>query len=180
MKGGITSHLLRAAEGGDAGSQFNLGVLYDNRLDDNGHAISGNRVEAIKWLSLAAEQNLPHAQIKLAEVYADRPDVPENSVKACAWFLRAASNSSGMHRQRAQTGFARVAALLTPAQIGTARHLALAPMRTAPGEGDVPAGVLQTGRPVTFIPAGRPVPPVAAVNPVLVLATTPVKNRAQP
>jgi TPR repeat protein len=178
MNKSITSHLLRAAEGGDAGSQFNLGVLYDNRLDDNGHAISGNRAEAIKWLSLAAEQNLPHAQIKLAEVYADRPDVPENSVKACAWFLRGAANSSGMHRQRAQTGFARVAAHLTPAQIGTARHLALAPKRTAPGDGDIPAGVLQDGRPMMFVSADRPVPPVAAG--MKVLATTPVKNRAQP
>ena len=34
--GGIEKQLLRAAEAGDAGSQYNLGILCDNGLDDNG------------------------------------------------------------------------------------------------------------------------------------------------
>ena len=40
--GGIEKQLLRAAEAGDAGSQYNLGILCNNGLDDNGHAVMGN------------------------------------------------------------------------------------------------------------------------------------------
>ena len=53
--------LLFVAEKGDANSQFNLGVLHDNRLDDNNHPTGGNRVGAIKWLRRAAQQGLPRA-----------------------------------------------------------------------------------------------------------------------
>jgi TPR repeat protein len=65
--------LLQAAEKGDADSQFNLGVLYENGLDDNHYAVEGNRPEAVRWLLAAAEQGLPRAQIKLAEMYAGGP-----------------------------------------------------------------------------------------------------------
>jgi TPR repeat protein len=124
VKRGITGQLVRAAEGGNAGSQFNLGVLYDNSLDDNGNAIASNRAAAIKWLLLAARQNLPRAQIRLAEVYSQGAAVPANFVRACSWYLRATVNSSGMHRQKAQSGFDRAAANLSPGQIAEARRLA--------------------------------------------------------
>jgi TPR repeat protein len=58
--------LLRQALAGDAESQFNLGVLYVNGRDDNGHPIPGNSAESIKWLLAPAKQGLPRAQIKLA------------------------------------------------------------------------------------------------------------------
>ena len=61
-------HLRLAAESGDAAAQFNLGVLFDSREDDNGYAIEGNRGQAIKWLLAAAEQGLPRAQSRLAEL----------------------------------------------------------------------------------------------------------------
>ena len=48
--GGIEKQLLRAAEAGDASSQYNLGILCDNGLDDNGYAIAGTRRQAVKWL----------------------------------------------------------------------------------------------------------------------------------
>ena len=35
---GLEKRLLQAAEGGDAGAQCNLGILYGNGLDDNGRA----------------------------------------------------------------------------------------------------------------------------------------------
>jgi TPR repeat protein len=43
--------LLRAAEAGDAGSQYNLGILCDNGLDDN--RPSGIRTfwQSMFWLS---------------------------------------------------------------------------------------------------------------------------------
>jgi len=58
MQGSTITHLLVAAESGDAAAQFNLGVLYDSRLDDNGYAIEGNRAEAMKWLLAAAERHI--------------------------------------------------------------------------------------------------------------------------
>src|ERR1051325_1884522 len=80
--GGIEKRLLRAAEAGDAGSQYNLGILYDNGLDDNGYAVTGNRRQAVKWLLAAAEQGLPRAQVKLAGVYAHAPDISGNPAGA--------------------------------------------------------------------------------------------------
>ncbi len=73
METSTMRHLRLAAESGDAAAQFNLGVLFDSRFDDNGYAVAGNRVEAIRWLLAAAEQGLPRAQSRLAELYAGGP-----------------------------------------------------------------------------------------------------------
>jgi len=110
--------MLVAAQEGDAKSQFNLGVIYDNGVDDNNHALDGNRKEAIKWLSLAAEQGLPRAQIKLAELYADRWASPQDQdyVKACTWFLLGMMSSIGIHRAKAKSAYDRIFPQLTPAQ----------------------------------------------------------------
>ena len=89
-------HLRLAAESGDAAAQFNLGVLFDSREDDNGYAIEGNRTQAIKWLLAAAEQGLPRAQSRLAELYAGGPNASGNLVNACAWFLLATKSSRGI------------------------------------------------------------------------------------
>jgi TPR repeat protein len=117
-------HLLLAAESGDAAVQFNLGILYDSRLDDNGYAIEGNRAEAIKWLLAAAEQGLPRAQSQLATMYAGAPDAPELYIEACAWFLLATTRLRGIHRHRAQSGYYRISSHLTPAQFAKARRFA--------------------------------------------------------
>ncbi len=117
-------HLRTAAESGEAAAQFNLGVLYDSRLDDNGYAIEGDRVEAIKWLLAAAEQGLPRAQSRLAELYAAGPGVAGNYVNACVWFLLATTSSRGIHRHQARTAYERIAARLTPAQLAKAKRLA--------------------------------------------------------
>jgi TPR repeat protein len=124
MDTSLMRHLRTAAESGEAAAQFNLGVLYDSRIDDNGYAIEGNRTKAIKWLLAAAEQGLPRAQSRLAELYADKPDLAGNYVNACAWFLLATSSSRGIHRDRARSGYERVAAQLTPAQLIKAKRLA--------------------------------------------------------
>jgi hypothetical protein len=118
--------LLVAAEAGDAGSQFNLGVLYGNRLDDNGHSVRGNRAEAKKWLLRAAQQGLPRAQARLAEVYAEGSEAAGDHVKACTWFLRAATGLSGADREKVQSGYDRVAAHMAPAEIAKAKRLAQA------------------------------------------------------
>jgi TPR repeat protein len=126
MQTNPTKLLLLAAESGDAAAQFNLAVLCDSRLDDNGYPIEGNRAAAMKWLLAAAEQGLPRAQCKLAEMYADRPATPEDDINACVWFLIATTSLAGIYRHRAQSGYKRVSSRLTPPQLAVARRLALA------------------------------------------------------
>jgi TPR repeat protein len=48
--------LLQSAERGDAKAQFNLGIMYENGLDDSRYVAQGNRPEAVRWLLAAAEQ----------------------------------------------------------------------------------------------------------------------------
>jgi TPR repeat protein len=62
--------LLLAAENGDAAAQFNLAVLCESRLDDNGYPTEADRTTAMKWLLAAAEQvcrvfrvNLPRCML---------------------------------------------------------------------------------------------------------------------
>lgn len=123
-KSGGLARLLRAAENGDAGAQFNLGVFYDNSLDDNHHSVGGKRADSIKWLLKAARQGLPRAQSKLAELYVDGPEAPKHDVPAHAWFTLAAKNSTGADRHRAEFGYTRVALRMTPAQLSQATRLA--------------------------------------------------------
>ena len=122
--GGIENWLLRAAEAGDADSQYNLGILCNNCMDDNGYAVAGDRRSAVKWLLAAAEQGLPRAQVKLAEVYADAPDISGSHAAAGGWFLLAALELHGVHLHRARSGYERIASHLNPAQIEQARHFA--------------------------------------------------------
>jgi hypothetical protein len=124
MPSSTRKDLLIAAKSGDAAAQFNLGVLYDSRLDDNGYAIEGNREEAMKWLLAAAEQGLPRAQSKLAEMYAGDRATAEDFINACAWFLLATRGLRGIHRYEAQSGYARISSRLTPGQLARARRFA--------------------------------------------------------
>ncbi|HVH74957.1 MAG TPA: hypothetical protein VM755_08570 [Stellaceae bacterium] len=125
----LKKELLAAAEDGNADAQFNLGVMLENGVDDNGYAIEGSkaeavRAEALKWLLSAAEQGLPRAQLQLAEAYAAGGEAPEDYAKAGGWFLVAMTRLSGVHRHRAQSGYERVRARLTAAQITKATHFA--------------------------------------------------------
>jgi TPR repeat protein len=120
MQTSTIKNLILAAESGNPAAQFNLGVLCDSRLDDNGYPIEGNRKEAIKWLLAAAEQGLPRAQSKLAEMYANGAATPKDYVNACAWFLLAIKTSRGIYRHRALAGFDRVSSHLTPTQLAKA------------------------------------------------------------
>jgi TPR repeat protein len=131
---GLEKRLFKAAEEGDANSQYNLGILYGSGLDDNGYAVEVDRPQTVRWLLAAAEQGLPRAQVKLAEVYAEGPDIAGSHATACGWFLLAAMGLRGIHRHRAQSGYRRIAAHLTPAQIAKARRFARdwAPKRPAP------------------------------------------------
>jgi len=130
----MNRQLLQAAEKGDAGSQFNLGVLYANDFDDNRDAVEGNRVEAVRWLLAAAEQGLPRAQIKLAELYAAASDMAEGHVKAGGWYLLATTSLRGAYLHKAQSGYERVCLHLTPGQIEQVRYFARNWKPTRPNE----------------------------------------------
>jgi TPR repeat protein len=121
---GLEKRLLEAAERGDAGAQCNLGILYSNGEDDNGHAVKGNRPKAVKWLLAAANQGLPRAQVRLAEVYAEGPDISGSHTIACGWFVLAAKGLQGIHLQQARSGYQRVASHLNPEQIAQAQSFA--------------------------------------------------------
>ncbi len=121
---GLEKKLLLAAEAGDASSQCNLGILFANGLDDNGYAVEGGRPQAVRWLSAAAEQGLPRAQLKLAEVYADAAGTSSSHATACGWFLLAALGLRGIHLHQARSGYERIAAQLTPRQIARASRFA--------------------------------------------------------
>src|SRR5579862_3607265 len=116
--------LLREAMAGSADAQFNLGVLYGNGLDDNGHPISRKPREAIKWLLAAAKQGLPLAQMKLAEAYADSPNRSGGLAKAYFWFLLAGASLDGIHRDRAQAGGDGILGQLKTDEITAAVRLA--------------------------------------------------------
>lgn len=133
---GLEKRLLQAAEQGDAGAQCNLGILYGNGVDDNGYAVKANRPRAVKWLLAAAEQGLPRAQIKLAEAYAEGPDISGSHATACGWFLLAARGLHGIYLHQARSGYERIAAHLTTAEIAKARCFARDWARKSSGNAD--------------------------------------------
>jgi TPR repeat protein len=120
----MMKHLLEAAERGDAESQFNLGIIYENGLDDSRYAVEGSRPQAMRWFLAAAEQGLPHAQLKLAEIHAAEPDIPESSVTACRWYLLAMTSLRGARLQKAQSAYQRASFRLTSSQIAEVRRFA--------------------------------------------------------
>ncbi len=120
----MKKHLLQSAERGDAKAQFNLGIMYENGLDDSRYVAQGNRPEAVRWLLAAAEQGLLRAQIKLAEIYAAEPEIPENSVKACGWYLLATASLRGAHLEKAQAAYERASLRLTSSQTAEVEHFA--------------------------------------------------------
>ena len=131
----MKKHLLQAAERGDAAAQFNLGIMYANGSGDSRYVDEGNRPEAVRWLRAAAEQGLPRAQIKLAEIYADAPEMPENSVKACGWYLLATMGLHGAPFEKAQSAYQRASSRLTPSQIAEVRRFVQDWKPTAPAIG---------------------------------------------
>ncbi|WP_225767688.1 tetratricopeptide repeat protein [Inquilinus sp. Marseille-Q2685] len=124
MKIDSMRRLQRDAELGDAVAQFNLGIVYGNRSGEPGHAVEDRRMDAIRWLLRSANQGLPRAQNRLAEIYVEGPDASKDAVKACAWFLLAAAGELGARGQTARSGYERAAALLSATQIAQAHRRA--------------------------------------------------------
>jgi hypothetical protein len=109
----VKQQLIQAAERGNAEAQFNLAIMYENGLVDSRYVAEGNHSEAMKWLLAAAEQGLPRAQMKLAEMYGEEP---EGSVQACEWYLLAAKGLRGALLRKVQSAYERASLGLTPVQ----------------------------------------------------------------
>lgn len=75
----------KAAEQGDAISQYNLGVYYEN-----GQGVAKDEAKAVEWFSKAAEQGNVHAQYNLGLCYQDGRGVAKDEAKAVEWFKKAA------------------------------------------------------------------------------------------
>ena len=65
------------ADQGDAGAQYNLGVMYDKA-----HGVPQNYAEALKWYRLAADQGDATAQYNLGFMYDEGQGVPQNYAEA--------------------------------------------------------------------------------------------------
>jgi len=76
-----------AAEQGDAGAQFNLGLMYGN-----GQGVPRDFAEAMKWWRKAAEQGLAIAQYYLGMAYANGEGVTQDYISAYMWYDIAPSN----------------------------------------------------------------------------------------
>src|SRR5690349_3608402 len=124
METSTIRHLRLAAEAVTPPRNSISASSLNSREDDNGYAIEGNRTQTIKWLLAAAEQGLPRAQSRLAELYAGGPNASGNLVNACAWFLLATKSSRGIHRHQARSEYERISTRLTATQIIKAKRLA--------------------------------------------------------
>jgi TPR repeat protein len=77
----------KAAEQGDVGARYNLGVMYDN-----GRGVPKNEAEAARWYRKAAEQGLAPAQYNLGVMYDNSQGVPKDDVEAYFWLNLGASS----------------------------------------------------------------------------------------
>jgi len=73
------------AELGDAGAQFNLGLMYHN-----GKGVARDYADAVKWLPGAAKQNYAAAQCLLGLTYSEGEGVSRDDAEAVKWFRKAA------------------------------------------------------------------------------------------
>ena len=73
------------ANQGDAGAQFNLGLMYAR-----GEGVPQNQAEAVNWFRLAADQGHVDAQNTLGFTYSFGAGVPQNYAEALKWYRLAA------------------------------------------------------------------------------------------
>jgi TPR repeat protein len=104
-----------AAERGNGGAQFSVGLLYFA-----GVAVPEDRSEAAKWWRRAADQGHIGAQAYLGLSYATGLGVPQDNTQAYMWLSLAATRGD----QDAISNRKRVAQKMTRAQIAEAQKLA--------------------------------------------------------
>lgn len=83
------------AEAGDANSELELGLRYDN-----GDGVAKDPGEAAKWLRKAAEQNVAQAQFILGVFYAMGKGVAKDQVEEVKWFRKAGEQNHAYAQYR--------------------------------------------------------------------------------
>ena len=96
--------LTRAAERGDAESQFDLGFMYATGFGD----FEADRAEALTWYRRAAEQGLAQAQSALGGAYA-RGDILEQDFTQAATWCRGTPRTTPLAWQPSGAGPVHVA-----------------------------------------------------------------------
>lgn len=81
----IAKNLLASAQNGDAKSQYQLAVLYND-----GKGVEKNYAEAAKWYFMAAKQGHQKAQLYLGLLLLNGKGVPKNYKQAAQWFAKSA------------------------------------------------------------------------------------------
>lgn len=110
----------RAAEQGHAQAQFTLGALYLI-----GAGVPKNNQKAAYWFERAAAQGHAEAQNQLGDMYGAGQGVQKDLVSAYKWLALSRANAqSGKTRTNASRSLQRLAAHMTPAQIGQAQRQA--------------------------------------------------------
>ena len=116
------------AEAGDATSQHNLGVMYEN-----GTGVVQNDQEAVRWYRLAAEQGLTDGQVALGAMYSNGKGVAKDDQRAYVWFSIAATtlqsdqrilNSYSYAAQKAPERRDEARQLLSPQELEQAQAMA--------------------------------------------------------
>lgn len=79
----------KAAENGDAKSEFELGKLYGE-----GIGVTKDLSEAIIWYHQAAKHNIAEAQCILGDFYYNGIGVDSNKSEALKWYTKAAENGN--------------------------------------------------------------------------------------
>lgn len=109
----------KAADHGDAGAQFSLGLLHST-----GQGVAKSFAEAQKWYRLAALQGNWGAQINLALLYSMGLGAPRNYPLAYMWFSVAGLSSTGRDQTEALRARDDVAKAMTATQIADATAMA--------------------------------------------------------
>jgi TPR repeat protein len=84
--------LTAAAQGGDAESQYKLGMLYHN---GGGKSHPRDYEEAMKWLRMAADQGNVQAEDWVGTMYYRGEGVEKDPAEAARWYREAAEKGNG-------------------------------------------------------------------------------------
>jgi TPR repeat protein len=83
------THTQRLAQKGDAGAQYNLGLMYDQ-----GYGVSPDARKAAAWFEKAAEKGEANAQYRLGSLYYRGQGVTRDWTRAAQWYKKAAEHGS--------------------------------------------------------------------------------------
>jgi hypothetical protein len=79
----------QSADKGEPWAQTRLGIYYEA-----GIGVDMDKKEALKWFSLAAQQDFPDAQYHLGRMNEEGQGVPQDFANAVEWYRKAANHQS--------------------------------------------------------------------------------------